>query len=90
MRKPDKFGFPRSDAKGAPTVHGFRTGDVVKAIVAAGKKAGTYLGRVAVRSSGSFNITTAAGTVQGILHKYCRRLYRADGYAYTGLGERYR
>jgi 5-methylcytosine-specific restriction endonuclease McrA len=82
MCKPDRFGFPRTSAKGARTVKGFRTGDIVKAVVPTGKKAGTHLGRVAVRSSGSFNITTATVTIQGISHKYCRRLYQADGYGY--------
>ncbi|MFV2198916.1 hypothetical protein [Nocardiopsis sp. LOL_012] len=37
---------------------------------------------MAVRASGSFNITTAHGTVQGIGHKHVRLLQRADGYAY--------
>jgi len=78
----DKYGFPRTNAKGARTVKGFRTGDLVTATVPSGKKAGTHIGRVAVRTSGRFNITTAAGTAQGISHKYCRRLHQADGYTY--------
>lgn len=82
MCRMDKYGFPRTGPKGARAVRDFRTGDLVKAVVPAGKKAGTHLGRVAVRSIGSFNITTAAGTVQGISYKYCRRLHRADGYGY--------
>ena len=40
------------------SVFGFQTGDMVKAIVTTGKKAGTHLGRVAIRASGSFNIQT--------------------------------
>jgi len=83
MCRMDKYGFPRTGPKGARFVKGFRTGDLVKAVVPAGKKTGTHLGRVAVRSTGSFNITTAAGTIQGISHKHCRRLHRADGYGYT-------
>ncbi|AJF08260.1 RNA-guided endonuclease IscB [Geoalkalibacter subterraneus] len=83
MCRMDKYGFPRTGPKGARFVKGFRTGDLVKAVVPAGKKTGTHLGRVAVRSTGSFNVTTAAGTIQGISHKYCRRLHRADGYGYT-------
>ena len=83
MCRMDKYGFPRTGPKGARFVKGFRTGDLVKAVVPAGKKTGTHLGRVAVRSTGSFNITTAAETIQGISHKYCRRLHRADGYGYT-------
>ena len=83
MCRMDKYGFPRTGPKGARFVKGFRTGDLVKAVVPAGKKTGTHLGRVAVRSTGSFNVTTVAGTIQGISHKYCRRLHRADGYGYT-------
>jgi hypothetical protein len=78
----DKYGFPRTSAKGARCVKGFQTGDVVRAIVTNGKKVGTYVGRVAVRSSGSFNITTYAQTVQGISYRYCRMLQRSDGYSY--------
>jgi hypothetical protein len=51
--------------------------------VPSGKKAGVHTGRVAVRASGSFNIQTPAGVVQGISHKHCRALMRGDGYAYS-------
>jgi 5-methylcytosine-specific restriction endonuclease McrA len=82
MCLPDKYGFPRTSAKGAKKVKGFQTGNLVKAIVSSGKKAGTYLGRVAVRSSGSFNITTKDGTIQGISYRHCQILQRCDGYSY--------
>ncbi len=39
-------------------------------------------GRVVVRSSGSFNITTKEHTVQGIDYRYCTRLQRGDGWEY--------
>ncbi len=84
MCRMDKYGFPRTSAKASRTVKGFRTGDLVKAVVTKGKKQGVYIGKVAVRSSGSFNIVTARGTVQGIGHRYCRLLHRADGYSITG------
>lgn len=61
---------------------GFQTGDIVSAEVTKGKKIGTYLGRVAVRSSGNFNIATKDGVVQGINYKYCKVLQRSDGYSY--------
>lgn len=64
-------------------VYGFATGDMVKAIVPTGKKVGTYTGRVAVRASGSFNITTRDGVVQGISHRHCKPLQRGDGYGYN-------
>jgi hypothetical protein len=64
-------------------VKSFQTGDIVKAIVRKGKKIGTYIGRVAVRSSGSFNISTATGLIQGISHKYCTHIHQKDGYSYA-------
>lgn len=76
-------GFPRGHLSAAKQHFGFRTGDIVAACVPSGKKVGSYQGRVAVRSSGSFNIQTATGTVQGISHRHCRILQRADGYAYS-------
>ena len=82
MCRMDSFGFPRTSAKSVRTVHGFKTGDMVKAVVSAGKKIGTYIGRVAVRATGSFDITTKSGTVQGISNKNCRLIHRGDGYAY--------
>ncbi|MCI0392939.1 MAG: RNA-guided endonuclease IscB [Acidobacteria bacterium] len=82
MTRVDKYGFPRTSAKGSRNVQGFKTGDIMKAIVTKGKKAGVYVGRVAIRSSGSFNVTTKNGTVQGINWRNCRRLHRTDGYSY--------
>ncbi len=78
----DKYGFVRTASKEFRFVKGFQTGDIVKAIVTSGKKIGTYTGRVAVRATGSFNITTVKETVQGISFKYCRGLHRMDGYSY--------
>jgi 5-methylcytosine-specific restriction endonuclease McrA len=80
----DKYGFPRLHLTRRKRHFGFATGDHVRAVIPAGRKAaGTYQGRVAVRASGSFNITTAAGTIQGISHRHCTLLSRADGWAYT-------
>ncbi|MCK6511027.1 RNA-guided endonuclease IscB [Myxococcota bacterium] len=76
--------FPRTGAKARQKkVYGFQTGDMVEAVVPKGKKAGRYVGRVAVRSTGSFNIKTRSGTTQGISYKHCRLLQHTDGYAYT-------
>ena len=72
MCRVDRFGFPRTKPKSVKRVKGFATGDMVKAIVTAGKKVGTYVGRVAVRASGSFNIKTAGNTIQGIGYRYCQ------------------
>ncbi len=84
MCRMDQYGFARTSPKTRQKkVHGFQTGDMVKAVVAKGKKAGCYVGRVAVRSSGSFNIKTRSGTTQGISYKHCRILQHTDGYAYA-------
>lgn len=86
MCRMDRFGFPRTSAKATRRVLGVQTGDLVRAVVPHGSKGGTYLGRVAVRATGSFNITTAHGTVQGVPAKYCRVVHRADGYRYYHMG----
>ena len=86
MCRMDSYGFPRTSAKSSKSVKGFQTGDIVKAIVPFGSKAGEYLGKVAVRSSGSFNIQTKAQVVQGIGYKYCHIVQRSDGYLYDYKG----
>lgn len=82
MCRMDRYGFPRTAPKAARVVKGFQTGDLIRVVVSHGKKAGTYVGRVAVRATGSFNITTVNGTVQGISYRFCRLLHRSDGYTY--------
>jgi 5-methylcytosine-specific restriction endonuclease McrA len=84
MCLPDTYGFMRTKAKGEKKVKGFQTGDIVKAVVTTGKKQGTYVGRVAVRSTGSFNIVTSTQTIQGINHRFCQMLHHSDGYRYRG------
>lgn len=79
----NRFGFPRGYLTRQKRTQGFQTGDMVKAIVTKGKKVGTYVGRVAVRASGSFNIQSAEGLVQGISHRYCTLIQRSDGYGYS-------
>ena len=79
----DAFGFPRGILTRKKAHFGFATGDLVRAVVTRGKKIGTYVGRVAVRASGSFNIQAGPGVIQGISHKVCRLLQRADGYGYS-------
>ncbi|MEA5550281.1 RNA-guided endonuclease IscB [Anabaena cylindrica UHCC 0172] len=78
----DKFGFPSRYVSRIKFVKGFQTGDIVKAIVTTGKKIGKYIGRVAVRATGSFNIS-ASKLVQGISYKCCNILHRKDGYNYA-------
>ena len=82
MCRTDKFGFPSRYVPRFKFVKGFQTGDIVKAVVTSGKKIGTYVGRVAVRTSGSFNIS-ASELVSGISYKYCSIIHRKDGYSYA-------
>jgi 5-methylcytosine-specific restriction endonuclease McrA len=81
----DRFGFPRGYLTRTRRVHGFQTGDLVRADVPSGKRVGTYVGRVAVRAIGSFNIQGAGDVVQGIAHRHCRLVQRSDGYGYTRI-----
>ncbi|WP_413171230.1 RNA-guided endonuclease IscB [Anabaena azotica] len=78
----DKYGFPSRYVPRFKFVNGFQTGDIVKAVVTKGTKIGAYIGRVAVRTSGSFNISTVSGLIQGISYKYCKSIHKKDGYEY--------
>ncbi|MGW0394227.1 HNH endonuclease [Streptomyces sp. NPDC003042] len=84
----DKYGFPRLRLPRQKQFFGYQTGDLARAVVPTGKKTGTHTGRIAVRTTGSFNIKTTKGLIQGIHHKHFRLLQRADGYAYTTRPER--
>ncbi|MBD2775933.1 RNA-guided endonuclease IscB [Iningainema tapete] len=83
MCRTDKYGFPNRYVPREKKHFGFQTGDIVKAVVKTGKKVGEYIGKVAIRSSGSFNISTKNGLVQGISYKYCKRIHAKDGYSYA-------
>lgn len=78
----DRYGFPRTHAKGASRAYGFKTGDVVRAIVPTGKPRGTHEGKVAIKARGQFTITTRRRTVPDVPHRCCKRIHRADGYTY--------
>ena len=79
----DRYGFPRTKPKRFKEVHGFRTGDLVRAVVPDHLKAmGIHIGRVAIRSSGTFRV----GEVDGINWKYCSPIQRNDGYKYARGG----
>lgn len=83
----DKHGFPRGRAKGPSCILGFRTGDLARAVVTKGKKIGTYVGRVAIKSDGYFKLTGRPfGMVEGIHARYCTPIHRNDGYTYA-IGE---
>ena len=81
MRLLDKYGFPRTSAKQMSKIHGFRTGDLVRATVPPGKQAGAHFGRVSVRANGYFRV----GNTDGISFRNCTKVQSADGYSYQTL-----
>ncbi len=83
VRNGDRYGFPKGKPKQGGRVKGFRTGDMVKAVVLTGTKKGAYTGRVLVRASGSFDIVTKTARVAGISFTYCRVIQRSEGYRYA-------
>lgn len=76
----DKYGFPRAYLMKLKMAFGFKTGDMVRAVVPRGKNAGVHVGRVAVRSSGRFNIRTSHGLIQSVSWRNCTLISRGDGY----------
>ena len=81
----DKYGFPVAHKKNQKEYFGFQTGDMVIAEVPKGKYKGKWLGRVAVRSSGYFDIKNSYGKCmcQGVSHKYMRLLQKGNGWQYS-------
>jgi 5-methylcytosine-specific restriction endonuclease McrA len=82
MQRTNTYGFPEKAPKATSVVGGLRTGDMVRAVVPKGKKAKTYTGRIAIRATGSCNIKTQQGTIQGIHYRYGKPLHRGGGYSY--------
>ncbi|MEG4807201.1 RNA-guided endonuclease IscB [Microcoleus sp. F8-D3] len=78
----NQYGFPVRHKSRVQLHKGFQTGDLVSATVTAGKKIGSYTGRVLCRASGSFDIVTKSARVAGISHKYCKAIHKKDGYSY--------
>ncbi len=78
----DAYGFPRGVPKTtAKRVHGFGTGDIVRATLPRGKFKGNHVGRVAVRVSGQFAIWSRGERVD-TKWKNCSVMQRSDGYRY--------
>src|ERR687885_145413 len=76
----NQYGFPTRHRSRIQSHKGFQTGDIIKAVVANGKKVGTYVGRVLCRATGSFDIATKAGRISGISYKHCSQIHQKDGY----------
>ncbi|BAY48005.1 hypothetical protein SAMD00079811_74630 [Scytonema sp. HK-05] len=79
----DRYGFPTRHRERKQVHFGFKTGDIVKAVVTTGKKVGEYLGRVLCRKTGSFDIATKSGRIAGISHRFCSPIHQKDGYSYA-------
>ncbi len=72
--------------RGPKRVYGFQTGDIVKGKVTRGKNKGTYIGRLTIRASGSFTLTTkqkGESVKLSVRFRNCTLLQRADGYEYS-------
>ena len=79
MRQPDSFGFPKGKTKESSSFHGIRTGDIGKAVVTKGKNKGTWIGRIAIRNTGTFKV----GKKDGINYKKIKIIQKKDGYSYN-------
>ena len=73
----------RQKPRGPKRVYGFQTGDIVKGKVTKGKNKGIHIGRVTIRASGSFSLTTRQKRKISVSWKNCILLQRADGYEYS-------
>jgi hypothetical protein len=79
-----RHGFPRGYKMRQKQVQGFKTGDRVRAVVPPKlRTAGTHVGRVQVRKSGSFSLKTHDKDIDGINAMYFQLIQRADGYDYA-------
>jgi hypothetical protein len=67
-------------------IRGYQTGDLVRALIPAGKYAGNHTGRVAVRITGSHTVQTGTGPIKTSWTNL-RLLQRGDSYAYHRQGE---
>ncbi|MFK4145883.1 hypothetical protein [Streptomyces sp. NPDC004065] len=84
---PDRSGFPRLVRPRAKQHFGFVTGDLVRAVVPAGPRAGTWTGRVSVRARGQHSVMTPKGRLD-VSHRNLRLVQRGDGYGYGLRTER--
>jgi hypothetical protein len=85
----NKLGFPVSHRQRHKRSFGYQTGDVVRAVAPERFACrGTHVGRVAVKASGYFTITTAHGKVSDVPHRFCKLIGRTTGYSYQ-IGERH-
>jgi hypothetical protein len=81
MCRTDKAGFPKRHKPRARSFVGWKTGDLVRAVVPSGKYAGVAVGRIAIRFRPSFRLNG-----RDVHPKYLTRLHRSDGYDYRAGG----
>jgi len=88
MCNTDKHGFSKSHRSKNKLYFGFQTGNIVVANVLRGKYKGQWVGRVAVRASGYFDIKDGSGKrmCQGIYWRHMRILQRNCGWQYERKG----
>ena len=78
MCRTDKYGFPNRHVPRQKRHFGFRTGDLVRAVVPNGKYRGVHVGRVTIRTRPSFRLNGI-----DVHPRTLTLLQRADGYAYA-------
>ena len=80
----NKFGFPISHRTRQKQFFCFQTGDLVRADIPKGKYAGSWTSRVAIRSSGYFDLKDGSGKRigQGISHRHFKLMQHNDGWHY--------
>lgn len=83
---PDRYGFPRLVRTRAKRHFGFQTGDHARAVIPAGKHAGTHTGRIAVRAGGTFALTTSTGRID-VHHRNLTLIQHGDGYGYQARAQ---
>jgi len=74
----DKYGFPIRHRSRARTSAGYRTGDMVRAVVPVGKHKGAYTGRVTIRQRPCFRVCGV-----DVHPKYLTLVQRGNGYDYV-------
>lgn len=77
----DKFGFPIRHRTNQKVWFGFKTGDIVKAQVPTKKFAGSWIGRISVRSRPSCKLNSTE--IFDVHPKYLKAIHKADGYNYA-------
>jgi 5-methylcytosine-specific restriction endonuclease McrA len=85
MQHVTKWGFPTGKPKATSIVGGFRSADLVRAMVPKPlRTSGLHVGTISIRATGSCDVTTTGRRVGGISIHYCLQLQRTDGFQYAG------